>query len=82
MKSTPIAVTGIGCRLPGNVDDVKSFWKLLMEGVDAVADIPPERWLRERFHHPQRNRNFRTPQAQGGFLDKIDAFEAYYSGVS
>jgi len=82
MKPTPIAVTGIGCRLPGNVDDVKSFWKLLMDGVDAVADIPPERWLRERFHHPQRNRHFRTPQAQGGFLDKIDAFDPAFFGIS
>lgn len=82
MKPTPIAVTGIGCRFPGNVDDVGSFWNLLMQGVDAVADIPPERWLKERFHHPQRDRNFRTPQAQGGFLRDIDAFDPAFFGIS
>jgi acyl transferase domain-containing protein/NAD(P)-dependent dehydrogenase (short-subunit alcohol dehydrogenase family)/aryl carrier-like protein len=82
MKSTPIAVTGIGCRLPGNVHDASSFWKLLMDGVDAVDDIPPERWLKSRFHHPDKGRDFRTPQSQGGFLKDIDAFDPAFFGIS
>lgn len=82
MNPTPIAVTGIGCRFPGNAHDVQSFWKLLMEGVDAVADIPPERWLNSRFHHPEKGRDYRTPQSQGGFLKEIDAFDPGFFGIS
>ncbi len=82
MEVTPIAVTGIGCRLPGNVNDVASFWKLMMDGVDAVSDIPPERWLKARFHHPDKGKDFRTPQAQGGFLSQIDGFDPAFFGIS
>lgn len=82
MKPTPIAVTGIGCRLPGDVMDPKTFWALLTDGVDAVADVPPERWLNSRFHHPQKGRDYRTPQAQGGFLKEIDAFDPAFFGIS
>ncbi|MBI3928665.1 MAG: type I polyketide synthase [Armatimonadetes bacterium] len=82
MTITPIAVTGIGCRLPGNVSDVRSFWTLLMNGVDAVADVPPERWLNARFHHPEKGRDFRTPQSQGGFLAEIDTFDPAFFGIS
>ena len=82
MEFTPIAVTGIGCRLPGDVHDAESLWKLLMDGVDAVTDIPSERWLKDRFHHPEKGRDFRTPQAQGGFLKEIDGFDPAFFGIS
>ena len=82
MKPIPIAVTGIGCRLPGDVVSAQTFWALLMNGVDAVSDVPPERWLNSRFHHPQKGRDYRTPQAQGGFLKDIDAFDPGFFGIS
>lgn len=82
MESTPIAVTGIGCRLPGDVNDVRSFWNLLLSGTDAVTDVPPDRWLNKRFHHPEKGRDYRTPQAQGGFLRQIDGFDPAFFGIS
>ncbi len=83
MKPTvPIAVTGIGCRFPGDANDVQSFWTLLMNGVDAVSDVPPERWLNARFHHPDKGRDYRTPQSQGGFLGEIDGFDPAFFGIS
>ncbi len=78
----PIAVTGIGCRLPGNVNDVETFWALLMNGVDAVSDIPPDRWLKQRFHHPDKGKDYRTPQGQGGFLAQIEGFDPAFFGIS
>ena len=32
----PIAVIGLGCRYPGGVQDPASFWRLLVEGLDAI----------------------------------------------
>ena len=42
--SEPIAVIGMGCRLPGGANDPEAFWSLLRDGVDAVGEIPAERW--------------------------------------
>ena len=40
----PIAVVGIGCRFPGRANDPETFWRLLEAGVDAVTEIPADRW--------------------------------------
>ncbi|KAI8933464.1 hypothetical protein NX059_009202 [Plenodomus lindquistii] len=39
-----IAVCGIGLRLPGGVNSVFDFWKLLIEGRDARKVFPEERY--------------------------------------
>ena len=38
----PIALVGMGCRLPGGVDSPASFWRLLCEGRDAVTRVSPK----------------------------------------
>ena len=43
-SSEPIAVVGLACRLPGGVNDAESFWTLLRDGVDAIGEVPPDRW--------------------------------------
>src|SRR5207253_2302301 len=40
----PIAIVGLGCRFPGGVNDAESFWRLLHNGVDAITEVPHERW--------------------------------------
>lgn len=43
-KREPIAITGIGCRLPGDVFGPADLWELLANGVDAITEIPESRW--------------------------------------
>ncbi|KEO84023.1 type I polyketide synthase [Tumebacillus flagellatus] len=78
----PIAIVGIGCRFPGGVDSPESFWNLLVEGVDAVTEVPSDRWDVKRFYHPNREKPGATHSRWGGFLDKIDQFDAEFFGVS
>ena len=40
----PIAVIGLGCRFPGSVSSSEEYWALLENGVDAIVEIPAERW--------------------------------------
>ncbi|MEO6829391.1 MAG: beta-ketoacyl synthase N-terminal-like domain-containing protein, partial [Acidobacteriaceae bacterium] len=40
----PIAIVGLGCRLPGGVVDGETFWSLLEEGRDAISTVPSVRW--------------------------------------
>jgi hypothetical protein len=44
----PIAVIGIGCRLPG-ADGPAAFWELLRNGVDTVTEIPADRWDADQY---------------------------------
>ena len=38
----PIAIIGVGCRVPGGADDPASFWQLMRDGRDAVGPVPAE----------------------------------------
>src|SRR6478672_2021350 len=51
-KSEPIAIVGMGCRFPGGADTPEAFWRLLHDGVDAVREVPGDRWPLEAFYDP------------------------------
>src|SRR5690348_13848296 len=53
-----IAVIGIGCRFPGASDGPEAFWKMLRGAVDAISEVPPDRWEVDEFFDP-------TPQTPG-----------------
>ena len=36
----PIAIVGIGCRLPGGANSAEQFWELLRDGRDAISEMP------------------------------------------
>lgn len=77
-----IAIIGIGCRFPGGVNDVESFWKLLAEGRDAVSDVPADRWNVERFYDAEPGIAGKSIAKRGGFLDQIDQFDPQFFGIS
>ena len=78
----PIAIVGLGCRLPGGANDPETFWQLLLEGFDAITEVPPDRWDIESLYHPDWRAPGRIHQRHGGFVDDIDAFDAAFFGIS
>ncbi len=56
-RQEPIAIVGIGVRFPG-APDKEAFWELLTKGVDAIREIPRERWNMDRYYDPQPGRRF------------------------
>ncbi|PYH66658.1 type I polyketide synthase [Aspergillus vadensis CBS 113365] len=40
----PIAVVGIGCRLPGNISSPAQLWDFLREGRSAAGEVPKDRF--------------------------------------
>ncbi|KQU73853.1 MULTISPECIES: type I polyketide synthase [unclassified Rhizobacter] len=77
-----VAVVGIGCRFPGGVNDPASFWSLLSEGRDAIAEIPASRIDLGHYHDPRPATPGRIMTRWGGFLDGIDQFDAGFFGIS
>ncbi len=41
--SSDVAVVGMACVFPG-AKDLKSFWRNIVNGVDSIGPIPPDRW--------------------------------------
>jgi acyl transferase domain-containing protein/acyl carrier protein len=82
VRSTPIAVVGMGCRFPGGVTDAASFWRLLESGADAIGPMPAGRFDVGRFVHPEPGTPGKMVTAEGGFLEDIDRFDAEFFGLS
>ena len=70
-RTEPIAVVGLGCRLPGGVVDGESYWQLLIGGVDAVGDIPPDRFDSAAFYDPDPDAAGKIYTRRGAFVRNI-----------
>jgi acyl transferase domain-containing protein/acyl carrier protein len=78
----PIAVIGIGCRFPGRANHPESFWRLLEEGVDAITEVPADRWNLQAFHDPDPSAPGKSYSRWGGFVEGIDRFDSQFFGIS
>ncbi len=79
----PLAIVGIGCRFPGGASNATTLWQRLVDGVDAVSEVPRERWEVDRFFHPDPSAPGKTYARHGGFLDQSPFdFDAAFFGLS
>jgi len=77
----PIAIVGIGCRFPGAAG-LEEFWTLLRDGVDAITEIPRDRWDVDAFYDPLPGTTGKMSTRWGGFLPGIDRFDPHFFGIS
>jgi acyl transferase domain-containing protein len=78
----PIAIVGMGCRLPGGIHTPEDFWQLLCDGREAITEVPASRWSLERHFHPDPLHPLTQHVRHGGFLEAIDQFDAGFFGIS
>ncbi|MGW2327471.1 SDR family NAD(P)-dependent oxidoreductase, partial [Streptomyces sp. NPDC001700] len=85
-----IAITGVSCRLP-QAPDPGAFWELLRAGRSAITEVPPDRWDPDTVLPgeglpdeglPDDGERHRAGLRHGGFLDRVDAFDAAFFGIS
>ncbi|KJZ72673.1 hypothetical protein HIM_07865 [Hirsutella minnesotensis 3608] len=70
-----VAIISMACRLPGGVATPEDFWEVLDNDVDAIVDVPGDRW--------DDDANADTPYCRrGGFIPSIDSFDAPFFGIS
>ncbi|HKV20589.1 MAG TPA: SDR family NAD(P)-dependent oxidoreductase, partial [Mycobacterium sp.] len=77
----PIAVIAVSCRFPG-APDPEAFWDVLAGGVDAIREIPEDRFDIDEFYDPDPETPGKTYTRFGGFLDGIDGFDPEFFGIS
>ncbi|CNY10350.1 phenolpthiocerol synthesis type-I polyketide synthase PPSB [Mycobacterium tuberculosis] len=78
----PVAVVGIGCRFPGDVDGPESFWDFLVAGRNAISTVPADRWDAEAFYHPDPLTPGRMTTKWGGFVPDVAGFDAEFFGIT
>ena len=81
-RSTPVAIVGMGCRYPGGADDPQSFWALLRDGVDAIREVPADRWDVDSLYDPDPETPGRMATRWGGFIDGPDRFDPKFFGIA
>jgi acyl transferase domain-containing protein len=81
-RADPIAVVGIGCRFPGDANTPDSFWRLLIEGRDAIVEVPPDRWDINALYDPDPAATGKMNTRWGGFLGGVDQFDPEFFGIS
>jgi myxalamid-type polyketide synthase MxaE and MxaD len=78
----PIAIIGMGCRFPGGADSPSAFWDLLRHAVDAITEVPPERWPMDAYYDPQPGTPGKMYSKWGAFLPDADRFDARFFSLS
>ncbi|NUO79483.1 type I polyketide synthase, partial [candidate division KSB1 bacterium] len=81
-KKEPIAIIGAGYRLPGDVHDAESFWQVLRTGRDTVAEIPADRWDRDKYYDPDPDAAGKMYTRSGAFVADIDKFDPQFFGMA
>ena len=78
----PIAIVGMACRFPGGANTPAAYWQLLRDGVDAVSEIPGQRWDVEAYYDPNPATPGKMYTRSGSFIDDVDQFDPQLFGIS
>ena len=81
INADPIAIVGMACRAPGEVDTPDALWRLVCGRIDATREVPAERWDGARWFDADPSAPGMITTNRAGFLENIDAFDPEYFGI-
>jgi polyketide synthase 13 len=76
-----IAIVGLATRFPGDMNTPEETWQALLEGRDAITDLPEGRW-EEFLDEPRIAARVAKARTRGGYLSDIKGFDAEFFALS
>jgi polyketide synthase 13 len=76
-----IAIVGLATRLPGDMNTPEETWQALLEGRDAITDLPEGRWS-EFLTEPRLAERMAKARTRGGYLSDIKGFDSEFFAVA
>nr|BFE59261.1 type I polyketide synthase [Dactylosporangium thailandense] len=80
MHGDETAIVGMAALLPGAAD-LDSYWRNLVEGTDAISEVPAARIDPEFYDPAQAHRPDRLYCRRGGFVDELATFDPLRFGI-
>ncbi|NGO72224.1 type I polyketide synthase, partial [Streptomyces boncukensis] len=87
----PIAIIGMSCRLPGSANTPDELWRIVSDGVDAIAPFPTDRsWQLDAIYAADSADGTGSADGaeaghgrtfEGGFVDGMADFDAAFFGI-
>ncbi|WZO99323.1 SDR family NAD(P)-dependent oxidoreductase [Isosphaeraceae bacterium EP7] len=74
-----VAIVGMACILPGS-PDLKSYWSNILGKVDAITEVPADRWDWRQYYDADRSAPDKIYSRWGGFIDEV-AFDPATYGI-
>jgi len=81
VERVDIAVVGLATRLPGDMNSPGETWQALLEGRDAITDLPEGRWS-EFTSEPRVAELVAKARTRGGYLKDIKGFDSEFFALS
>src|ERR1700751_283399 len=81
IERVDIAVVGLATRLPGDMNSPEETWQALLEGRDAITDLPEGRWS-EFMEYARRGKLIKQARTRGGFIKDIKGCDSQFFALS
>ncbi|HEY9264234.1 MAG TPA: beta-ketoacyl synthase N-terminal-like domain-containing protein, partial [Mycobacterium sp.] len=76
-----IAIVGVATRFPGDMNTPEEMWAALLDGRDAITDLPEGRWS-EFLSDPRIAERVAKAHTRGGYLSDIKGFDSEFFALS
>ncbi|MGW7064429.1 SDR family NAD(P)-dependent oxidoreductase, partial [Streptomyces sp. NPDC054904] len=82
-EQEPIAIIGMSCRYPGDVESPEDLWRLVSDETDAISPFPTDRgWDTGSLFDEDPDGRGTSYVREGGFLHTANRFEPEFFGIS
>ena len=78
----PIAIVGLGCRFPGDVNGPDALWDFMTARRSAVTEVPDDRWQAFDDGTPRTAQVLADTTRWGSYLSDVAGFDADFFGIT